>query len=94
MRRVLFSLTVLLTFVTSAFAQGVQTSTLRGSVTDQQDRPIAGATITATSPTLQGPRTAFTDRLGVYAITALPAGSYEVTIASAGLATASSRTPC
>ena len=40
----------------AAFAQGIQTGTIRGMVKDQQDLPIQGVTVTARSPVLQPPR--------------------------------------
>ena len=48
----------------SLFAQGVQTGTIRGMVKDQQDLAVPGATVTATSPALQGPRSTVTDTQG------------------------------
>ena len=35
-------------------AQGVQTGTIRGTVTDQQNLPLPGVTVTISSPALQG----------------------------------------
>src|ERR1700682_360216 len=55
----------------SLFAQGVQTGTIRGLVKDQQDLPVPGVTVTATSVALQGPRSAVTNNLGLYTLTAL-----------------------
>jgi hypothetical protein len=45
-------------------AQGVQTGVLSGVVRDPQDLPLPGATVTATSPSMQGERTAVTDAIG------------------------------
>ena len=61
-----------------AFAQGVQTGTIRGVVKDAQELPVPGVTVTATSPALQGARTMTTDAQGVYALTLLPAGTYSL----------------
>ena len=72
-----------------SFAQGVQTGTVRGMVTDQQDLPVPGVTITATSPALQGPRLTFTDKEGLFAIRALPPGEYLVKFELSGFATVS-----
>jgi hypothetical protein len=68
-------------------AQGVQTGTIRGMVTDQQGLAVPGVTVTVTSPALQGPRTAVTDREGLFVIRALPPGDYEVRFELAGFAT-------
>jgi Carboxypeptidase regulatory-like domain len=61
-----------------AFAQGVQTGTIRGVVRDAQDLAVPGVTVTVTSPALQGPRSVVTDGQGLYSIPALPAGTYTV----------------
>src|ERR1700704_6047805 len=66
------------------FAQGVQTGTIRGIVKDQQGLAVPGATITATSPALQGARTAVTDSEGNYSLTALPPGAYSLTYTLSG----------
>ncbi|HXI31624.1 MAG TPA: carboxypeptidase regulatory-like domain-containing protein, partial [Vicinamibacterales bacterium] len=62
----------------TAFAQGVQTGTIRGVVKDQQGLATPGVTVTVTSPALQGPRSVVTDTQGLYSIPALPAGTYTV----------------
>jgi hypothetical protein len=71
----------------SLFAQGVQTGTIRGTVTDQQDLAVPGVTVTATSPALQGPRSTVTDKEGLFALRALPPGEYEVKFELPGFAT-------
>lgn len=71
----------------TSFAQGVQTSTIRGTVRDQQGLPVQGVTVTATSPAMQGTRTAVTDSRGDYVFRALPAGDYEVKFELSGFAT-------
>ena len=38
----------------SLFAQGVQTGTIRGTVTDQQNLAVPGVTVTVTSPHCRG----------------------------------------
>ena len=70
-----------------AFAQGVQTGTIRGVVKDAQDLPVPGVTVTATSPALQGPRSVVTDAQGLYSIPALPAGTYTVKFELSGFGT-------
>jgi hypothetical protein len=71
----------------TALAQGVQTGTIRGTVKDPQDRTVPGATVTATSPALQGPRTTVSDAAGHYVLTALPPGDYRVMFELSGFAT-------
>ncbi len=63
---------------TAAFAQGIQTGTIRGTVHDDQGLAMPGVSVTATSPALQGPRTAVTDSTGGYTLPNLPPGHYTV----------------
>jgi Carboxypeptidase regulatory-like domain len=62
----------------SARAQGVQTGTLTGIVQSTDGLSLPGVSVTATSPSLQGQRTAVTDVNGVYFIKGLPAGTYSL----------------
>src|SRR5262245_33734731 len=62
-----------------AGAQGVQYGIIRGTVTDPQGLPIPGVRVTATSPGMQGARTAVTGPEGTYALLQLPSGTYELT---------------
>src|SRR6185503_4150288 len=71
----------------SLLAQGVQTGTIRGLVTDQQDLAVPGVTVTVTSPALQGPRSTVTDKDGGFAVRALPPGDYQVKFELNGFAT-------
>jgi len=68
----------LLALSLSARAQGVQTGTITGIVQSSDGLSLPGVTVTATSPSLQGQRTAVTDVNGVYFIKGLPAGTYSV----------------
>jgi hypothetical protein len=80
---------------TLALAQGVQTGIIRGVVHDEQGLPVPGVTVTVTSPSLQGPRTAVTAAGGAFALPALPAGDYKVTfeLQSFGTVTRTARLP-
>jgi outer membrane receptor for ferrienterochelin and colicin len=81
MKRVVFILAAWMVvggMATAAFAQGVQTGTIRGVVKDQQDLAVPGVTVTVTSSALQGPRTVVTDAQGLFTVAALPAGTYTV----------------
>ena len=90
MKRIAFFMAVaLLSCLSTAFAQGVQTATIRGIVKDAQDLPVPGVTVTATSPALQGTRTAVTDGQGVYTLALLPAGVYTVKFDLQGFASSS-----
>ena len=61
-----------------------QTATLEGRVIDPQDAPIAGATVTVTSPMLRSPVIAISDQTGAYRFASLLPGAYRVTFAIPG----------
>jgi len=63
------------------------TSSIEGTVTDSTGAVIQGAEVTARGATLAAERRTTTDAKGVYRLTALPAGTYTVSVAFAGLAT-------
>ena len=65
-----------------AFAQ--TTGDIDGTVTDANNAPLPGASVTITSPALQGTRTAVTDAAGRFRFPALPGGTYTVTGALSG----------
>ncbi len=87
MTRLLGLFTLALSFSASAFAQGTQTGTIRGTVKDPQGLALPGATITATSPALQGDRTEVTDSNGAYLFRAVPPGAYTLKVELSGMAT-------
>ena len=91
MRRYLFgaALLVLLACV-SAVAQQT-TGTVTGRVVDQQSAAVPGVTVTAKSPSTGFIRSEVTDVEGVYRLTALPVGIYEVTAELQGFATVSKK---
>jgi hypothetical protein len=60
----------------SAFAQ--TTGGLTGRVTDSTGAALPGVTVEARSPSLQGVRSDTTDSEGLYRLSILPPGSYEV----------------
>ncbi len=70
---------------TNVFAQ-TTTSTIEGTVTDQNGAVVAGATVTATGSNLAAERSAVTDSQGFYRLVALPAGTYKVTFTQTGFA--------
>ncbi len=63
------------------------TSTIEGTVTDASGAVIPGAEVTVRGATIAAERRATTDARGVYRLTALPAGTYTVTVTFTGLAT-------
>ncbi len=62
------------------------TGSIVGRVIDESGAPLAGTTVQATSPSLQGTRTATADANGDYRLTLLPPGSYTVTATLQGFA--------
>jgi hypothetical protein len=78
--------TAVLAVSSSALAQGLQTGTLSGIVKDPDGLALPGATVTVTSPALQGDRKAVTDAIGAYTILGLPPGEYAVRFQFAGTA--------
>jgi len=80
---VLVSILLLASF--NLLAQGT-TGTLTGTVTTAGN-PLPGATVTISSPNLQGSRTAETDVNGIYNFGGLPPGDYTVRIELSGMQT-------
>lgn len=86
LRGCLVALAVVL-LANAAWAQGVQTGVLTGTVVDTEGLVLPGVTVTVTSPSLQGARTTVTDGNGVYSVRGLPPGNYTVQFELSGLRT-------
>ena len=71
----------------TAFAQGRQTGTVVGTVTDRDGLVMPGATVTLSSPALQGVRATTTDGNGNYTVPGLPPGDYTVRFELTGMRT-------
>jgi hypothetical protein len=65
--------------VLPARAQGIQTGVITGTIASMDGLSLPGVTVTATSPNLQGPRSAVSDANGVYYLRGLTPGPYLVT---------------
>src|SRR5262249_7314586 len=88
LRKVLGVLLVLmLGVVTTAGAQTTTTGRIIGTLSDQQGAVVPGATVTATSPQLQGERTSVTDSAGEFRFLTLPPGMYSVKAELSGFQT-------
>ncbi|MGB8957754.1 MAG: TonB-dependent receptor, partial [Candidatus Aminicenantales bacterium] len=61
-----------------------QTGEIRGKITDDKGEILPGVSITATSPSLQGMRTALSDRNGNFRLPLLPVGTYSLTFELGG----------
>lgn len=70
-----------------AFSQGNTTGSISGRLTDQQGGVLPAVAVTATSPSLQGMRTAVTSEHGDYRLAFLPPGEYAVSMELAGFKT-------
>ena len=84
--RVVVILALLFLLAPPAAAQ-TTTSTIEGTVTDTSGAVIPGAEVTVRGATAAAERSTTTDAKGVYRLTALPAGTYTITVAFTGLAT-------
>jgi hypothetical protein len=82
----LFAL-ALLVFPFPASAQ-TTTSTIEGTIGDAKKAVVAGAQVVVKNAALGIERTVQTDESGFYRVTALPAGSYSVSVSAAGFAPA------
>jgi Carboxypeptidase regulatory-like domain/TonB dependent receptor/TonB-dependent Receptor Plug Domain len=71
----------------TAWAQGVQTGVVTGTVTSPDGATVPGAMVSVLSPSLQGMKSAESDVNGVYVIRGLPPGSYTVTFELSGMGT-------
>src|SRR5436190_23174858 len=63
------------------------TATLTGTVYDASGHPLASATVTISSPALQGSRSTVTGVSGAYQFSALPPGDYTFKGSSSSLRT-------
>jgi hypothetical protein len=71
-----------------AFPQAdVSAATIKGTVTDQDGAVIAGATVTARSADRGITRISKTDRDGIYRVTSLSPGAYEIVVEATGFET-------
>jgi hypothetical protein len=77
---------ILLLTCTSAFAQQTN-GTITGRVLDQQGAAIPGVTVTAKSAATGFTRTEVSDGEGVYRLSAIPVGNYDVTAELQGFKT-------
>ncbi len=83
------ALSLLLVPVSLAFAQAVTSGTgaVNGRVTDASDAVMPGVTVTLTSPSQMGTRSAVTDADGSYRFTAVTPGEYVVVFELPGFST-------
>src|SRR6185436_14314427 len=72
-----------------AFAQavGATTGAINGKVSDATGGVMPGVTVTISSPSMQGVKTAVTDQEGSYRFPAIPPGDYKMTYELEGFST-------
>lgn len=87
MRLKVFLATVCLALLAGVANAQVPTGTISGRVLDQDGGGVPGATITVTSPNLQGERVVVSSMYGDYSIPLLPPGDYTVRVELSGFQT-------
>ena len=87
MRLKVFAAAAVLLFFLSPFvlSQSKDTGAIEGTVTDAENAPLPGVTVTLTSPNLMGTRSALTDRRRPVPIPGAPAGDLRAQGRDAGL---------
>ncbi|MCJ7644837.1 MAG: carboxypeptidase-like regulatory domain-containing protein, partial [Candidatus Aminicenantes bacterium] len=81
----------LLILCSLAFSQSKETGAISGTILDEENNPLPGATVTITSPNLMGSREFVADAQGQYRFPALPPGEYTVKAQLQGFATSVQR---
>ncbi len=84
-QRFILAFSLLLLVALGAFAQGIGTTSSLGGTVTSEGKALPGATVTISSPALQGVRTAVTGDGGGYNFPSLPPGAYTVVIELEGL---------
>src|ERR1700736_4652026 len=70
-----------------AYAQGDNSGSINGTVTDTSGAVLAGVKVTVTSPALIGQETELTTAQGLYRFPSLPIGIYKLTLETPGFTT-------
>ncbi len=81
--KVLAGLVMLVLLAAPALAQQT-TGNISGKIIDQQGAIIPGATVTATNPATGFTRSVVSDAVGIFTLTALPIGNYDLKVELSG----------
>ena len=76
----------------SAWAQSTSSGTVVGSVTDQSNAVVNGATVTITDTSIKTSRSVTTNDAGRYIFVDVPPGLYDLTVAKQGFSTSRTQT--
>src|SRR4029079_19317391 len=88
MKKIILAMIVLCALVAPSIALAQQTSgNINGRIVDAQGAAVPGVTVTAKSSQTGFTRTDVTDGEGVYRLTSLPVGPYDVTAELSGFST-------
>jgi hypothetical protein len=88
MKRIILAMIVLCSLAAVSAASAQQTTgNINGRIVDAQNAGVPGVTVTARNPQTGFVRTDVSDGEGLYHLTALPVGNYEVTAELQGFAT-------
>lgn len=80
------SIVILVCILLSGVIMAQETGEIVGKVTDEDGVPLPGVAVTATSPSLQGQRTAISGNDGSYRFPLLPGGTYTLVFELQGFA--------
>src|SRR3954454_1623780 len=88
MKKIILAMIVLCSLVASSTAFAQQTSgNITGRIVDAQGAAVPGVTVTARSPQTGFVRTDVSDGEGIYRLTALPVGNYDINAELSGFST-------
>jgi hypothetical protein len=86
-KRILFALVLNLVITAVLGAQGLQTGAVRGTINDDDGKPLPGVNVNVTGPALIGSLSAVTGIDGAYRVNFLPTGTYVITANLSGFET-------
>ncbi len=84
MRRLIFTIAALFCACVAALAQQALTGTITGTALDASEAAVPNASVTARNVNTGLERKATTNELGIYTLSLLPVGDYEITASATG----------